>query len=53
VLDEPMRQQLLNKLFETWISEQVKQEMKRWEVKGNGNVGSGDKEDLEKTLATR
>lgn len=32
VLDEPMRQQLLNNLFETWLREQVEQEMNRWKT---------------------
>lgn len=46
VLDEPMRQQLLNKLFETWISEQVAQERERWEVKGDkSDEGKGDRRD--------
>ncbi len=30
VLDDVMRQQLLNGLFEGWIQEQVQQEMKKW-----------------------
>ena len=30
VLDEPMRQKLLDNLFQTWVSEQVKQEMDKW-----------------------
>ncbi len=47
VLDEPMRQQLLNKLFETWISEKVNQEMNRWEVKGKSDEDKGDREDGE------
>lgn len=29
-LDESMRQQLLNELFESWIQEQTKQEMTKW-----------------------
>ncbi len=30
VLNDTMRQQLLNGLFESWIQEQVQQEMKKW-----------------------
>lgn len=36
VLDEPIRQQLLNNLFENWISQQVNQEMKKWEMGDRG-----------------
>ncbi len=36
VLDEPIRQQLLNNLFENWISQQINQEMKKWEMEGRG-----------------
>lgn len=41
VLDESIRQQLLNNLFETWINEQVNQEMKKWEqgIKRAGGAG--------------
>lgn len=38
VLDEPTKQQLLNNLFQTWISEQVNQEMKR-EMERRGATG--------------
>jgi len=40
VLDERMRQQLLNNLFETWISQQVSQEIKKWEERGRGTRGT-------------
>ncbi len=41
VLDERMRQQLLNNLFETWISQQVSQEIKKWGERERGRGGQG------------
>ncbi len=35
VLDDTMRQELLNGLFEGWIQEQVQQEMKKWSNREN------------------
>ena len=41
VLDEQIRQQILNNLFETWIAQQVNQELKKWQqgIKRDGEAG--------------
>jgi hypothetical protein len=52
VLDEPMRQKLLDNLFQTWLSEQVKQEMDRWRtnLEQQGSLHTGVEEFEQKSV---
>ncbi len=53
VLDEPMRQQLLDRLFTTWINEQVDRELKRWEDKGDKQAGEQGSKGAEEKIQSK